>query len=38
MLLLQEARKTPKVTEQEIVYAAAEQQAEMERLLLKKKQ
>jgi hypothetical protein len=38
MLLLQEARKTPKVTELETIHATAEQQAEMERLLLKKKQ
>jgi hypothetical protein len=35
MLLLPEARKIPKVTEQETIHATAEQQEEMERLLKK---
>jgi hypothetical protein len=36
MLLLPEERKIPKVTELETIHATAEQQEEMERLLLKK--
>jgi hypothetical protein len=36
MLSLPEARKIPKVTELETIYATAEQQEEMEKRLLKK--